>query len=244
MTIADVIGAIGEPEFPAVAAGSMRRAAGFDLAAILIHGRGGRPDILFDNFDTAGRRGLESYARITHRINPMPALARGVVRARDFAASPQIAGPMTAYVEPASDEELGYRTLGWPQRLEEIGLYFEGCGGVVEIGLYRERTGSHAADGALQALGELVAPVAAAFERHHRFAVRQPPAGRLSRREQEICELVLAGCSTEAIALRLQISAYTVKDHRKRIFRKLGAGSLQELFALSRTGWNSPALEG
>ena len=36
------------------------------------------------------------------------------------------------------------------------------------------------------------------------------------------------------IALRLGISRYTVKDHRKHIFRKLSVGSLAELFALHR----------
>jgi DNA-binding CsgD family transcriptional regulator len=44
----------------------------------------------------------------------------------------------------------------------------------------------------------------------------------------------LIGCSSEAIALRLSISRHTVKDHRKQIFRKLGVGSLAELFALNR----------
>jgi DNA-binding CsgD family transcriptional regulator len=54
----------------------------------------------------------------------------------------------------------------------------------------------------------------------------------LSPREQEICGLLLAGCSSQAISLRLDISRHTVKDHRKAIFRKLRIGSLAELFAL------------
>jgi DNA-binding CsgD family transcriptional regulator len=63
----------------------------------------------------------------------------------------------------------------------------------------------------------------------------------LSPREAQIAELMLAGCSSEAIALRLDISRHTVKDHRKRIFRKLGIGSLAELFALHR---RIPSREG
>jgi DNA-binding CsgD family transcriptional regulator len=53
----------------------------------------------------------------------------------------------------------------------------------------------------------------------------------LSPREREIYDLLLLGCSSAAIALRLDISRHTVKDHRKRIFSKLRVGSLAELFA-------------
>jgi len=51
-----------------------------------------------------------------------------------------------------------------------------------------------------------------------------------------VCDLMLLGCSSEAIALRLNISRYTVKDHRKHIFRKLQIGSLAELFARRSRG--------
>jgi DNA-binding CsgD family transcriptional regulator len=53
----------------------------------------------------------------------------------------------------------------------------------------------------------------------------------LSPREREICDLLLLGCSSAAIALRLGLSRHTVKDHRKSIFRKWRVGSLAELFA-------------
>jgi DNA-binding CsgD family transcriptional regulator len=56
----------------------------------------------------------------------------------------------------------------------------------------------------------------------------------LTPREAQIVGLLLLGCGSEAISLRLNISRYTVKDHRKQIFRKLGVGSLAELFALHR----------
>jgi DNA-binding CsgD family transcriptional regulator len=55
----------------------------------------------------------------------------------------------------------------------------------------------------------------------------------LSPREREIYDLLLLGCSSATIALRLGLSRYTVKDHRKHIFRKLRVGSLAELFVLA-----------
>jgi DNA-binding CsgD family transcriptional regulator len=134
----------------------------------------------------------------------------------------------------AAEEELGFRTVGWPQRMEEVGLYIDAWGGVVELGFYRERGRCAVPSSKLRALDELSAPVAAAFDKHAALKSQAVPeaASVLSQREQEICALLLAGCSSQAIALRLDISRHTVKDHRKAIFRKLQVCSLAELFAL------------
>ncbi len=43
------------------------------------------------------------------------------------------------HIVMTAEEELGFRTVGWPQRMEEIGLYIDAWGGVVELGFYRER---------------------------------------------------------------------------------------------------------
>lgn len=231
--IGEVIAAIGTPDFLSATADSVRRFAGFDLAAIVLHPEGERPRVLFDDFDRIGRRdAIETYARVTHRINPM--LARpGVVRARDFAGTaPDRIAALRPWLVPAPDEELGFRTAGWPERQEELGLHLRGWGGTIELGLYRER-GRHAAPVAmLRALDAATTPIAAAFERH-RALTGEGAALRacLSPRENQVCDLLLLGCSSDAIALRLGISRHTVKDHRKQIFRKLGIASLAELFA-------------
>ena len=83
----------------------------------------------------------------------------------------------------------------------------------------------------------LAAPAAAAPPPDHELTPRvltgEGAALRacLSPRENQVCDLLLLGCSSDAIALRLGISRHTVKDHRKQIFRKLGIASLAELFA-------------
>jgi DNA-binding CsgD family transcriptional regulator len=238
--LGDIIGAIGEPHFPSIAARGLQRLARFDLAAVIVHRKQHGSSVIFDDFDTVGcRPGIQTYARTTHRINPMLYGAQhGAVRARDFARKAvEIGRPLQPYVIPAPDEELGYRTIGWPTNHEEIGLYFEGWGGVVEFGLYRERSRTVASSRVLGALQSLRRPLASAFERHRTFARRALPAAwaeSLSGREIEICDLLLEGCTSGAIALRLQISRHTVKDHRKNIFRKLQIVSLAELFALAR----------
>lgn len=230
-----IIGAIGAKDFAAVTAGALCEYLGFELTAVFIHRHTGTPAVLFDNFAAAqASRGIENYIRFTHKINPM--LARvdspGVHRARDFALDPREAHhqQIAPHLVLTADEELGFRTVGWPQRQEEICLYLDACAGLVELGFYRKRGRSAASPNKLRALETLSAPIAAAFDRH--ASLMPLPESALSPREREICDLLLLGCSSAAIASRLDISRYTVKDHRKHIFRKLRVGSLAELFAL------------
>jgi DNA-binding CsgD family transcriptional regulator len=237
-----IIGAIGNTDFPAVAARSVLDWLDFELAAVVVHRRDDNPGLMFDNFDAAhGTEGIRNYVAVTHRLNPvLQSLTHpGAFRARDYEIGAQGIGEnVRPYLIRSEDEELGYRTVGWPARMEEIGLYFEAYGGVVELSFYRERGARRLSAGKLHDLAALGAPMAAAFDRQSVLGPREPPAtalvAPLSRREAEIAGMLLVGCSSEAIALRLGISRYTVKDHRKQIFRKLGVGSLAELFALHR----------
>jgi DNA-binding CsgD family transcriptional regulator len=241
-----IIGAIGSKDFAAITAGALCEFLEFELTAVFFHRRTAMPEVMYDNFAAVGAKGgIENYIRFTHRINPM--LSRtypgGVCRARDFTLDRvgTCDDGVSSHVVLTADEELGFRTIGWPQRQEEIGLYLEARAGLVELGFYRKRGRSAAPANKIRALQALSGPIAAAFDRNE--ALLAPVrTDALSPREREICDLLLMGCSTEAIASRLDISRYTVKDHRKSIFRKLQVGSLAELFALhrppSREGWS------
>lgn len=55
------------------------------------------------------------------------------------------------------------------------------------------------------------------------------PIARLTAREREVLELLLAAHSNDAIAKQLFISPRTVEAHRQHIFTKLGLGSVVEL---------------
>jgi DNA-binding CsgD family transcriptional regulator len=220
-----IIGAIGTRDFAAITAGALCEFLDFELTAVFLHRQCSDPAVVFDNF--TARHGIENYVRFTHKINPMLTRAAGVYRARDFTLGPS---DTDSHVVLTREEELGFRTIGWPQRQEEICLYLEACAGLVELGFYRERGRTAAPANKVRALQTLATSLAAAFDRHQALTRHAPAI--LSTREREIYDLLLRGCSTPAIASRLDISRHTVKDHRKRIFRKLRVGSLSELFAL------------
>jgi DNA-binding CsgD family transcriptional regulator len=232
--LCEVIGAIGAPAFPALAAAAVTKAIAFDLSTVVVHRDVGPPRLLFDDFDAAGgRAGIANYVAATHRLNPMLAAGgEGAFRAGDFAIRPRPGDAAEALLVRDPDEELGFRTRGWPPGLEEVGLAFHACGGLVELCCYRPRGSGQASP--MDELEALRAPLRAAFRRHGELTAPPAPVETLTARESEILDLLLSGCASEAIALRLGISRYTVKDHRKHIFRKLSVGSLAELFALHR----------
>jgi len=64
-----------------------------------------------------------------------------------------------------------------------------------------------------------------------REAVEQSPVP-LTRRERDIITLILSGQPSLRIATKLGISWGTVKNHRRRIYRKLQIASERELFVI------------
>ena len=66
----------------------------------------------------------------------------------------------------------------------------------------------------------------------------------LTERERAITELVAQGCSTRAIADRLHLSPWTVQDHLKAIFEKVGVTTRGELIARVFFAAGEPRLRG
>ena len=193
-----IIAGIGCADFAARSSRAVRGLMGFDLAAMVLHRAPAPPKALFEDFGRAGfREGFDTYLRVTHRINPILVCGpgRSACRASDFrAAASGLHEGIRDHLVLAADEELGFRTLGWPRRLEEVGLYFTLDCDLVELSLYRERARMPASASKMRALGALRRPLAAALERHRALTETQPPrtpAATLSPREREVRELML-----------------------------------------------------
>jgi DNA-binding CsgD family transcriptional regulator len=67
--------------------------------------------------------------------------------------------------------------------------------------------------------------------RPHELAPLVADAYGLTERERAVTQLVARGLPTSAIAGRLHLSPWTVQDHLKSIFGKVGVGTRGELVA-------------
>jgi DNA-binding NarL/FixJ family response regulator len=122
---------------------------------------------------------------------------------------------------------------------------------VVHIALIRSTAIGPFGEDELRRLREFTPVLEAAFEVHFRrlpqpadepdgesavdaHACPEAITARLSAREAEVAEHLLAGLATEHIAARLSIADGTVKVHRRNIYRKLHVGSRGELLSLCR----------
>jgi DNA-binding NarL/FixJ family response regulator len=94
----------------------------------------------------------------------------------------------------------------------------------------REFWSHYSASGVPRGVGVSVNPPSAAAARQAERA-RDSMLEQLSPREREILEAVAAGKRVGAIARAFTISPYTVRNHLKAIFRKLGVHSQVELLA-------------
>ncbi len=63
-------------------------------------------------------------------------------------------------------------------------------------------------------------------------ALRNTPV--LTRRENEILQLLQEGCSGPQIAQQLNLSPYTIETHRKNLMQKLGTSTTQQLLNKAR----------
>jgi DNA-binding CsgD family transcriptional regulator len=118
---------------------------------------------------------------------------------------------------------------------------------VLTLAIYRSRDDGDFKLRDLKLMRSLSGDLAAAVERHvalsssaklncldelTKLLVEIPCGALLSRQEVAVCARIIAGYSTESIALNLGVSPHSVATYRLRAYAKLNISSQNELFLL------------
>lgn len=210
----------------------------------VVNRRNTLPVLLCDTYpEGAPKQAVQTYVTQTYLLNPvynayLAGLSQGVYRMADLA--PDNWPHSVEFDDP--EEEIGYRTPGWPRHLEELSLTVDLPGGEMgEISLARPAVeGGYTAEHVAR-LTPYVALFAVAFRKvwRDRPQIAETPEPQelgafgkdlLSPREAEIVQLILQGHSSLSIGLRLGIALPTVKTHRRNAYQRLGISTQQQLF--------------
>jgi DNA-binding CsgD family transcriptional regulator len=247
---ARLIGRLDTDRFNAALDGELRTICPFDLTAVLAFPMGGRPRLLHDGLGgISAPETMKTYLNGTYVLDACSVactqgLADGLYRlsevapdeffATDYYNSPSV-HPCISLESGSLAEEIFF--LSQPR----TGLFY--C-----YSLMRSSRRARFGEGEFAELRAMAPVVNSLLAKH--YAPKQPPAaarinpddleaafssfkaGALSPREQRIVSLVLRGHSSGSVSHVLGIAEGTVKNHRKRIYSKLGISSQGELFNL------------
>lgn len=236
---------------------AINRIVPFKLAMSVVYRREAAPVYVADTFaNRSGKRALELYIAGTYILNPvynayLNGLKAGIYRLRELAPDAYFTSDHYRHfkVQQQVDEELGYRTYGWPAGMEEVVVAVElPQDELAEISFYRLASLGGFSDADCEALRTIEPLIGAIYRRiwqHCRQDSKRDThwasfdlllgdfgKGKLSPRECDVAHLILKGHSGESISRNLGISVTTVKTHRQNLYAKLGLSTQQELFSL------------
>jgi len=139
-----------------------------------------------------------------------------------------------------------------PRLIDKVSIIRRKDGACHYCNFYRKGSSGHFEEDERSGL-EALAPLVIGSVHHHFDALTRHPGNSvdmsrrttdggwsdkagLSEREKAVCERIVMGFSTEAIALDLGLKPTTVKTFRKRAYAKLGVSSMNELHRLYLIG--------
>lgn len=244
------------PEAPYALLKAMNRVVPFQIAMSVVYRRDANPIYVCDTFQEGqAKRALERYITSTYVLNPvynayLTGLKSGVYRIKELMPDAYFDSSVYKNLEihMHDDEELGYRTPGWPAGMEELIVAIETPeGALAEFSLSRLARNGGYSDACIEDIRRVQPLIGAIFRRYWQHAGRgrsEEPGGvslnklfgefgkeTLSPREREVAQLILKGHSSESISGNLAISIATVKTHRQNLYAKLGVSTQQELFS-------------
>ncbi len=207
------------------------------------------PVYLCDTYpDGAPKEAVQRYINHTYLLNPLynaflAGLQPGLHRMIDLAPDNWQTFDDQPEAELAQKEEIGFRTRGWPENLQELALTVDLPNGMMgELSLARPANLGGFKPQLVARLQPFYPLFVIAFRqlwlRHpDNTAIvtkRRAPLDEfandfLSPREAEIVQLILKGHSSLSISIMLSIALPTVKTHRRNAYTKLGISSQQQL---------------
>ena len=253
--ISNAIDAVGKDRLPTLLIKLIKFRIKIDAAILIIYRPESKPILLNSTFkEKRAKLGLNNYINDTYVLNPAylsfkKGETRGITKITEISGKDSIKSlHYTKYkIKEARDEDLGFLTEGWPERLEEISILFDLPNKEMgELAIFKKKiSGFNKSDlNTLQVLEPLIYSI---FKNHWSTArqniicekslsnknKRYDSFGEntLSPREMEVAKLIFEGHSGNSIAANLDIAITTVKSHRKNMYKKLGIGSQQELFS-------------
>ena len=253
--IAKAVLDLGDSGFPDLLLEAIRAVSPFKYALMMVYRPGARPYCVHHTFDNeAAHDAVIRYTEATYLLNPvynafLTGLKPGIYRITELAPDAYFSSDVFSDLKIGvhSNEELGYRTPGWPAGLAEL-IVAVGLpnGEMLEISLSRPISQGYD-DGSLNRMRLIEPVIAALFNAYWAQArgklsqaanslslddlLRDFGRDTLTHREREVAQLILRGHSGESISLHLAISRTTVKSHRQNIYGKLNVATQQELFS-------------
>lgn len=220
----------------------------FSAAFCVANRPGGAPFYLADSYPKGpARAAVQLYVRSTYLLNPvynaiLNGLPEGIYPMADLAPDNWRTDLSADHVSPAEDEEIGYRTEGWPRGLQELSLLVSlENGNMGEISFARPVADGGFSRDMTDILRPFLPLIAVAFRKI--WSGREAPPSAtpapgldefaqdiLTAREAEIIHMILKGHSSLSVSMTLGIALPTVKSHRRNAYSKLGISTQQQLF--------------
>ncbi len=241
--VTDAVSHLNEPRFAEALSVGIQRWVGADDTALIRYQDTGSPIIEYTLPPRRrGKTTLDRYVTGPFLLDPF---YRAATINRQFGVFQLNVLAPTGFKE-SEYYRTWYHDCGFQ---DECGLLIKLTDGVVNLA-FGMTDGSRLFSKRQINLLEAIFPVVEALIRRHWHSAASPAADQaglrqrlyvalsafgasvLTRREQEVIELVLLGNSTRLIAEKLQISTETIKLHRKHAYAKLDISSQAELFYL------------
>ncbi|MDY7116075.1 LuxR C-terminal-related transcriptional regulator [Halomonas sp. SSL-5] len=241
--LADCVAELGNETFGDHLTALLRRSLGVEQCILFAYTRGdAMAYLLVDNrrYPKVAGRLARLYAGGLFRQDPNYPRLRQLLQAGDRQEDAELI-PMPEDMSPAYRSHL----FAFPDLADKASLVIPAPDTIYYLNLYRNLARGPFSRTDLERLQALTPLIASLVRRHYRQARPAALPARhedaealqaLSRRERELCLLLLHGHTLKTAAAELEIALSTAETFRKRAYAKLGVRSKAELLALCRRG--------